>query len=249
MFNFGQLVPFLLITRSLACQHSDETGLFTHYSCSAHGYHNVFPHGEILTSESPSSNVSKYFSIPPPDRLFNTQCLTIESIGDEPFCVHSSRDFAQDRGITIISTTARIKEIMKLPVFHSASLESDRQVQQLPAYEERLLPGRGRGLIATRKLNRGDRILASQVLLIVDPIVFNFTREDRRKIQQSVLNDLTEPGEKLLTFLQSHPGLDGLHGRINTNAFALDIGGVSYSAVFPEVAVSVTLSKLQNSAF
>ncbi|KAJ6025052.1 hypothetical protein N7540_005849 [Penicillium herquei] len=91
---------------------------------------------------------------------------------DEPaesLCVYSLQTFANGRGMSILNTLRRIESLLQRPAFMTPNILVSVNVQDFAPYEMRHLSGRGRGLIANRILNPGDRILATTPILIFDP--------------------------------------------------------------------------------
>ena len=169
---------------------------------------------------------------------FQSECVWTEDV-DEPICVYSLTTFGNGRGISIATTPKAMVEILHHDAWEldlemgSTLLENSTKV-----YEERLLPGRGRGLVATQALHRGESILHESSVLMVNPLVFNLTRHIRTELRWRTVNALPDDTIHSLWSLTTKPGMDDLYGRVNSNAFALELGRTSYSAVFPEVAVS-----------
>lgn len=157
----------------------------------------------------------------------------------ETFCVFSSRSFAGDRGISILTTPDRIEGLQQLPAFADADALSGINEQLSPPFEERELPGRGRGLIANKTLHRGDRIFAHTPILMLDGESFgDLEKKQWLELEHAAVNNLPLKTRKMFSALYGRPVTDPVSDRIDTNAFVLELNEVTYYAVFPETAVS-----------
>ncbi|KAL7946052.1 SET domain-containing protein [Trichoderma barbatum] len=155
----------------------------------------------------------------------------------ETFCVFSSKGFAGGRGISILTTPDRVESLQQLPAFVDAHSLFGINEQPSPPFEERELPGRGRGLIANKMLHRGDRIFAHTPILLLDGESFgDLEKEEWLDLEHSAVNNLPPKTQKLFSELYGRPVTDPVSDRIDTNAFVLNMDDVTYYAVFPEIA-------------
>lgn len=159
----------------------------------------------------------------------------------ESFCVFSSKDFAGGRGISILTTPDRISSLQQLPAFVDAGVLSGINEQPLPPFEERELPGRGRGLIANKTLHRGDRIFAHTPILLLDGDSFgDLEKKEWLHLEHAAVNNLPLKSQEMFEELYGQPVTDPVSDRIDTNAFVLELDEATYYAVFPEIAVSIS---------
>ena len=156
----------------------------------------------------------------------------------EPVCLYSSHSFGNGRGISIFTTPEQASTILGLPAFSNPQALSDVNVHRTPPFEERELPGRGRGLIANTTLHRGDRIFAHTPILILDAAAYEHSEEERMELNRDAVRNLPSEAEKMFWELHGHFGTDAVDDRINTNAFDVEIEEESFYAVMPEIAVS-----------
>lgn len=163
----------------------------------------------------------------------------------ETFCAFSSSSFARGRGISILTTPDRIESLQQLPAFADAEALLGINEQLSPAFEERELPGRGRGLIANTTLHRGDRIFAHTPILMLDGESFgDLEKEEWLELEHAAVNNLPLETRTLFSALYGRPVTDPVSDRIDTNAFVLELNEVTYYAVFPETAVSAQSMRL-----
>ncbi|KAL7911963.1 SET domain-containing protein [Trichoderma velutinum] len=157
--------------------------------------------------------------------------------GTETFCAFSSKTFAGGRGISILTTSNRVENLRQLPAFVDDNALSGVNEQPSPPFEEKELPGRGRGLIANKMLHRGDRIFAHTPILMLDGEIFGeLETEEWLELEHAAVNHLPPKTKKMFSALYGDPVTDPVSDRIDTNAFVLELDGVSYYAVFPETA-------------
>lgn len=157
----------------------------------------------------------------------------------ETFCAFSSSSFAGGRGISILTTPDRAESLQQLPAFTDAGALSGINEQLSPAFEEKELPGRGRGLIANKTLHRGDRIFAHTPILMLDGESFgDLEKEEWLELEHAAVNNLPLKTRTMFSALYGRPVTDPVSDRIDTNAFVLQLNEVTYYAVFPETAVS-----------
>ncbi|GAB0136865.1 hypothetical protein EsDP_00005153 [Epichloe bromicola] len=146
--------------------------------------------------------------------------------------VYSSRDFAGGRGISIVTTEERIKK------FQDVTLAPGINDNSSPPFLEQDIPGKGRGIIATKLLHRGDRIFAHTPLLMIDADVFDGAEFEWSALEEEAVNNLPAESQKMFWELFGQPVLHPVSGRIDPNAFDLDMSDDedSYYGVFPETA-------------
>ncbi|KAM0254890.1 hypothetical protein ACHAQJ_006327 [Trichoderma viride] len=157
--------------------------------------------------------------------------------GTESFCVFSSQDFASGRGISILTTPDRAKSFQQLSPFVNAGALTGVNEQPSPPFEERELPGRGRGLIANKTLHRGDRIFAHTPILMFDGDSYeDLEKKEWLELEHVAVNNLPPKTKTLFSELYGRPVTDPVSDRIDTNAFQLRLEDATYYAVFPEIA-------------
>ncbi|KAL7793120.1 hypothetical protein V8C37DRAFT_113266 [Trichoderma ceciliae] len=156
---------------------------------------------------------------------------------ESSFCVFSFKDFAGGRGISILTTPDRIKKFQQLPAFVDAGALFGVNEQPSPPFEERALPGRGRGLVANKTLHRGDRIFAHTPILMLDGDSFgDLEQKDWLELEHVAVNSLPPQTKMMFSALYGRPKTDPTSDRIDTNAFELGLEEATHYAVFPEIA-------------
>ncbi|KAF4311564.1 hypothetical protein GTA08_BOTSDO13026 [Botryosphaeria dothidea] len=140
------------------------------------------------------------------------------------------------RGIALLTTPSRAAEISSLDAFAHLKNQAGINLYSNPPFEERELPGRGKGLVANRTLNSGDRIFASTPILIIDEVVDMLKKKDRLSLSYYALENLPAETQKRFWALAAHTGEDAFDDRVDTNAFGIEIADTECWAVFPEIA-------------
>lgn len=182
----------------------------------------------LIGWESPSESVS------------DSKCRALHN-GSDYVRVYSSPEFAHGRGISIVTTAEDMAQIQQLPAFSKRDIYTKYNINKQIAqpFEERELPGRGKGLIANKTLHRGDRIFAHTPILIFHEDASATLDDDHwADVESCAVGALPPTSNKLFWQLFGQPSHGPAGGRINTNAFAIDIEDTEHYAVFPEIAVS-----------
>ncbi|KAG5931439.1 hypothetical protein E4U53_001770 [Claviceps sorghi] len=156
--------------------------------------------------------------------------------GDDPraFRVYTAPEFADGRGIAIVTTPERIARFRRVElapgVNHGASP---------PPFGKRHVPGKGRGLVATRMMHRGDRVFAHTPLLVVDAELLAGDGEEWRALQEEAVAGLPAASQAMFWELYGTPGGLPVGGRVDANSFDLHMGDYEtlYYGVFPETSL------------
>lgn len=171
--------------------------------------------------------------------------------GPTEFCVFYAGGFANNRGVSIITSPARAKSIAKLPAFTNPELTAhtnkDLDPNYTAVYKSVMVPGKGVGLVAARTLYRGDRIMSSTPAIVIDYGFFEtMPKKIVREIQTAAVDILPENHRQLLLNLSSHDGLYENYQQkvdkiLSTNAFDIDAdpegdNDDQFYVVFPEIS-------------
>lgn len=155
-----------------------------------------------------------------------------EDTETEAFDVFWSPKFGQNRGISIITTHSRISHFRPLP-----AVGADINTTPSPPFEERYSQSKGFGLFANKTIHRGDRIFAQTPMLLIDLEVYHTADDNWGKLQRNAVNYLSNDTRSKFELLYSQSTEDPVGGRIDPNAFVVDVNDVSHFAVFPEISV------------
>ena len=168
---------------------------------------------------------------------FWPECFTNEKVA-EPYCVFSKQDFASGRGIFIVTARTFAYAMLQHDAFKRPdTLERINRYENPPFYQHEF-PGKGRGLVANKTLQRGDEIFASTPILITDPDLYDLPESERLALLHRGINTLPKSTQSLFWELMGHtPDADAIDDRITTNNFEVAIDGIAQSALFPEIAM------------
>jgi hypothetical protein len=165
------------------------------------------------------------------------------------YCVFTNTDFqGPTRGVSVIdarpsstgNATSAVTVVADLLSSMPPTPESADD-QQSPPYEVRDIPGKGKGLIATRKIPRGRVFMVDYAAVVVDT---HLPGRVRRAQGHQLLREAIErlPGaEEVLGLARSSLDPENVpvsEDVMKTNAFSVEIGGRDYMALFPRIAVS-----------
>lgn len=122
---------------------------------------------------------------------------------------------------------------------HMAGFVSDAYHRRVPdpPYKVVELPGKGRGVVATRAIKRDEPILSDYAVLVLDSrVLVALDKEDSDALLGLATDRLAQP-ERVYEGARSHPEHDVVLDVIATNAFSLDVGNETFYRLFPEIAV------------
>ncbi|KAJ4407110.1 SET domain-containing protein 5 [Gnomoniopsis sp. IMI 355080] len=166
------------------------------------------------------------------------------------FCVYANPSFAGNRGIAIISDGDSANMLANLPGF--VDLASPRAADLLvtaninsrsQGVDTRDIPGKGRGLVASRPIHRGEQIMAyTPALVIHRAFVDELSRAEQLRLLRDAVGRL--PTLTRVVFWkqlgQTHEAEDNdILEIVMNNSFnlPLNLSGVSFIGNFPEVSM------------
>lgn len=167
------------------------------------------------------------------------------------YCVYSNPSFAANRGIVVISDGDTANALANLPIMvdlagpKAADLLKAANINvQTPGVETRDVPGKGRGLVATRAIHRGEQILAyTPALVIHRSFVDDLSKAEQLRLLRDAVARL--PAATRVAFWrqlgQTHqPGDDDILDVVMNNSFNLPLAaaaGAAFIGNFPEVSM------------
>ncbi|OTA68672.1 SET domain-containing protein [Hypoxylon sp. EC38] len=106
-----------------------------------------------------------------------------------------------------------------------------------PVYEVIDIPGKGKGVVATRQINRAEPIIADWAALVVD---LNFPTSVKRaqgyQLLHVAVDQLSDPDRVLLLARNNVFSADIVEDVLRTNAFSFTVAGETHMALYPQVA-------------
>lgn len=156
------------------------------------------------------------------------------------YCVYTNSLF--HGGVSFIATPERAALSLATlqPMLMNRLITEPGNASLPPPFEMRDMPGKGKGLVATRSLARGETIMIDYPRFIADT---QFPQRTQRAKGQQLLQrgaeQLADPGSvwnlaRSSKSNESHPVEDVLR----TNSFAATIDDKEFMGLFPRVAVS-----------
>lgn len=164
------------------------------------------------------------------------------------YCVFTSAEFqGPDRGVSIIDvqpskSNNATSAAASLARFLSFALAREAAQRTSPPYEVRDIPGKGKGLIATRKISRGQVLMIDHAAVVADE---RFPTRVRREHGRLLLREAIERlpmAREVLSLARSSSDPDNVpavEDVMKTNSFSVEIGGRAYMALFPQIAVGL----------
>lgn len=164
------------------------------------------------------------------------------------YCVYANAAFADGRGIVIISDGSTAQQVANLPIF--TELTDPRASETLlplgintnsnKNFETKVIPGKGRGLVATKSLHRGERIMAHTPAMVISRRFI----DDLHKHEQLrlLLNGITQlPPSTRKAFWKQMGQTDGDDQHavdiIMNNSFDMRLADGHFFGNFPEVSM------------
>ncbi|KAH6623886.1 hypothetical protein F5144DRAFT_659308, partial [Chaetomium tenue] len=179
-------------------------------------------------------------------------CIIPNAAGStEKFCVYSSSTFNDGSGIAIITdpeTAAGVADTVQdpLPAWNSRHHLARRgrlstEAVDLP-YTVTQIPGKGLGVVATKRIKRFDTILKSYPAMIADNEFLSLGKKTEGglpggpRLFQKALDQLPDK-ERFLTMARSEEEhVHAVEDVIKTNAFGIIVDGRDMKGVYPEIA-------------
>ncbi|KAL9949014.1 hypothetical protein ACHAO5_001266 [Verticillium nonalfalfae] len=165
------------------------------------------------------------------------------------FCTYTNAGHGP-HGFSLITTpeiAAANIDTLQDPSFSSVgapNLEHWQKLEDDPPYEVVDLPGKGKGVVATRLIKKYDVFMSDYAVMFVN---FQFTASVRQQDGYEQLHTAAERlrnPHALLSLGRSNPGhqSDIVEDVMRTNSFNLDISGVPHMGMFPKISRQSTLA-------
>ncbi|KAK8041794.1 Lysine methyltransferase [Apiospora rasikravindrae] len=203
-----------------------------------------------LVWEDSNQTVAK--PLTPATWRFSKPCM---ENGKREFCIYSSPDFANGRGIMMLTTPRRAAEVERSRIFTRPEIYAEMagrlNAETSDRWRIEAVPGKGMGLIATRDLQVGDHVMSTTPSVMIDYDVFyELEAAQIHQMQGEGVSYLPERHRNIFLNLSTHDGAEDYNSRVNkiilTNAFDIDNTGVvekteegereSWYTVFPEIS-------------
>jgi hypothetical protein len=166
-----------------------------------------------------------------------SKCIADENTNDT-YCVYTSEKFANGRGISFFTTPSIAQKIVALPAFSQRGVHDDANDFENAPWEIKTIPGRGKGLFASRTLHRGDKIVADTPVGVYQSDAFFHDYALGYPYLRAAFEQLPGSTRELVLDMATHNEGDPIMERVNTNAFAGEFEGAAHFLLYPETSVS-----------
>lgn len=156
---------------------------------------------------------------------------------DTPYCVFTNAHFQGPNGVSLITTPESIEST--LDSLESTFATPFQRVESAggPTYEVLDIPGKGKGAVATRAIQRGEKLMIDYAGIIADKTFpSKMKMEQGRKLLETAVDQLPR-GEQILELAMSTDTKTRVvEDLLRTNAFGLTVGGRDVMVLFPEIS-------------
>lgn len=170
---------------------------------------------------------------------FKPVCTEYFDVLKDPLCVFTNASFSSGRGISIFTTPTIAREFATLLPFQDPAALSSRGINPPPKLSRpwytKPIPGKGTGVLAKQKLQRGDLVAAYTPYLLAHMENLLSTM-DREKYLRTAIEHLPEASKTHYLSLATIYGDPSVvvQDVVKANAFEMQVGGQMHLAVFPE---------------
>ena len=168
----------------------------------------------------------------------------------EKYCVYTTTAFNENSGLSLITTPDIAASLVGGIENHTAawSARYHLQVSGRPppptaklAYRIADIPGKGKGVVATRMIHQYESIMVSYPTVIADNAFFprdpSQAPEQGPFLCQRAAAQLVDRKRLLSLARSGERGLSLVEDIVRTNAFGLSINGRDHKGLYPEIAV------------
>ncbi|KAI1383977.1 SET domain-containing protein [Hypoxylon trugodes] len=165
------------------------------------------------------------------------ECIHGDRSPETKYCVYSNSQHGHG-GVSIITTPEiAASSVEILNDSGNTHLKSFINNTTGPAYEVADIPGKGKGMVATRHIKQAEPIMADWAAIIVN---LDFPTSVRRlqgyRLLHKAADQLLDPDRVLTLARSSAFSGDIMEDVLRTNAFSFTLSGESHMALYPDVA-------------
>jgi len=165
---------------------------------------------------------------------------------DKKFCIYTNSRHG-GRGYSIVTTPETAADsagILDMDVQATHLVGGEEDTSGAP-YKLVDVPGKGKGMVATRRIAKYEQIMVDFASLVVDvsfaSLVPAWTGYQLLRLATARLSD---PGSVLELDKSNSDALDPIENVLRTNAFSTYLSGEAHMAVYPVVSVSLLQARL-----
>ncbi|OHF04472.1 hypothetical protein CORC01_00324 [Colletotrichum orchidophilum] len=143
-----------------------------------------------------------------------------------PYCLYANRDFANGRGIVVVSTPENVQKIKSLELGLQTPDPEEDPSSRNPSFQIAEIEGKGLGMLAKKTLARGDTVmLKTPVLLAHRAFIERTPAAERHFLLDGVARFLPAATRKTFLGQNGHFGGHKISDIMATNSFQMDLGG------------------------
>ncbi|KAI8958061.1 SET domain-containing protein [Daldinia sp. FL1419] len=165
------------------------------------------------------------------------ECVHSKKSPGETYCVYSNSEHGNG-GISIITkpeTAANAVDILNDSGW--THLKHFVNNSAGPAYEVTEIPGKGKGVIAMRRIKRAEAIMADWAALIVDlDFPTSIVRTEGYRLLHRAVDQMADPDRVLELARSSAFSGDIVEDVLRTNSFSFTLADESHMTLYPEVS-------------
>jgi len=156
------------------------------------------------------------------------------------YCVFTNSLFQGDHGVSIITTPVNVAKTVHL--LESSFTQPFRRLKfedRDKPYVVKDLPGKGKGVVATRKMKKGEKFMIDYASIIAD-VAFpsNVKQIEGQRLLERAVSDLPRR-EAVIQLARSRKGNERVvEDLLRTNSFGLKLNEMPVMVLFPEISVS-----------
>ena len=156
-------------------------------------------------------------------------CYIVVTDGVPKLCIYTNASFSNGRGISIFTTPSLAKEFAQLSAFIEPSSLSQANSYHRPPTYVKSIPGKGKGMFASRDLKRGELITTNTPLLVVyrEEVL---SSKDREFYLGTGVHQLNRKSRALYYGMATIYGDERVKTQdvLKANTFGLEIGGMEH---------------------
>lgn len=157
------------------------------------------------------------------------------------YCVYSNAAFAHGRGIVLLSTAENAVAAAKLTVFSQDALVANGVNPEAASSLFRVaeIPGKGKGLVATQPIQRGQRIMAHTPAVVAHrKLIDELSKNEQFTLLEAGIACLPVGTRKSFMAQMGHAGGHKINDIMHTNSFEMGLGieDGHHFGNFPEVS-------------
>lgn len=227
-------------------------GLLVHWTCLARGLDTLLSNGDVVTAGL------GLYSLPhtTPLERNNQTCahLPINGPGsqpsdwspwthqlycaDTPYCVFTKAHFHGANGVSLITTPESVADTLHSLESTFATPFQHVEFPESLAYEVVDIPGKGKGAIAARALQRGEKFMVDYAGLIADKsFPAKMKMDEGRKLLETAVDQLPRGKQIRELAMSTDTTTRVVEDLLRTNAFGMTVGGRDVMVLFPEISV------------